>query len=185
MYAACTASLRHLHSAHNQLTPAPARLPVLDARTSAQHRYTQHQHPGPSTRHPVSTKWTGSASSQHRHRPPRYCQHPAPAPCLHHAHSQLTAPSTSTTARTSIQHLSPPAHSQHRAPAPAPCLHHVHSQLTAPAPAPAAGTQHQHRHQQPVSTTCTASSQHQHQHQYRHPAPATCLESAHGQLIVS
>ena len=63
--------------------------------------------------------------------------HPAPAPepatCLHHVHSQFTAPA--------------PAPGMHPAPEPASatCLQHAHGQLTAPAPAPAPSTSNQSR----------------------------------------
>ena len=83
---------------------------------------------------------------------------------LSHAHSQLTAPVS-------------PHRTQHRHPVSTTCTaSSQHQRQHQPAPGA------QHHHQQPVSTTCTASSQHQHRHPA--PAPATCLESAHGQLIV-
>ena len=79
---------------------------------------------------------------------------PAPAPCLHHVHSQTQHRHPVSVHHAHCQLTAPApclhhAHSQH--PAPAPCFHHVHSQLTAPAPqpAPAPGTGTQHRH--PVS----------------------------------
>ena len=119
----------------------------------------------------LSTTRTASASTRHLTAPapaPAPSTQPAPAPCLHHVRSQLTCT----------------ASSQHRRPAP--CLHHAHSQPASTQhrhPAPR-HHQHQHRHPAPapVSTTCAASSQHQHRHPA--PAPATCLESAHGQLVV-
>ena len=81
VHAACTASLRHLQCAHNQLTPAPAQVPCLDSahcqlttpaaapapdqrrrqsQTRAQPAHSQHQHPGPTpsserTAHSTST----------------------------------------------------------------------------------------------------------------------------------
>ena len=66
-------------------------------------------------------------------------QHPAPAPapatCLHHVHSQPTAPACTASSQHQHRHPAPAP-----APAPATCLHHAHSQLTAPAPAPAPST---------------------------------------------
>ena len=65
---------------------------------------------------------------------PFLSRHPAPsapATCLHHVRSQLTAPAPAPAPGTT----STSAGARHPAPAPAPatCLHQVHSQLTAPA----------------------------------------------------
>ena len=113
-----------VRSGHQHLAPAPPPSPAPSARdpvsTTRRAARTQHWRP-------VST--TRTASSQRRHRRPLSLpralpapttgahslhrhRHPAPATCSHHAHSQLTAPSTSKTASASTRH---------RHPAPAPC----------------------------------------------------------------
>ena len=101
--------------------------------------------------------------------------------------------STTRTASASTRHLTAPAPAPSTQPAPAPCLHHVRSQLTC-----AASSQHRrpapclhHAHSQPASADtrhpappAPAPAPSTSTSNLSPPAPATCLESAHGQLVV-
>ena len=135
-------------------------------------------------------------------------QHQRPAPgtrCLHHVHSQLTAPAPSTapapapTPSTSTSNLSPPraqpAHStsastgtQHLSPPRAQPAHststqhqqpvstNVHSQLTAPAPAPSTSTSNlSPPRAQPAHSTSTSTGT-------RHQQPV--LKARTGNLLL-
>ena len=83
-----------------------------------------------------STSNLSPPRAQPAHSTSTGAQHPAPATCLHHVHSQLTTP----------------------APAPAHSTQHQHRHQQPVSTVCTASSQHQHQHRRPAPATCLESA---------------------------